>query len=539
MAQSCSGQDKITLQNFLPAMFFLKQDLINSYSEKRYSYGYFVSIDEVDESGRAPAFNVVKTSTSISYQSLDHYDTVTYTVNFNEQQQIIGFKSNQISEWEDCFSTREYDTPYPIVSEVSMTYNSQNDIIRIDGRCKSGAYRTKTDYYYNSSNELDSIVSKRGSGDLIPYQKIIFLDSALFDSEPGNSTVLILNQRFDYKTWILREYGELPYFDENGSRMKKRTDFANNRMGNDYYEFDSLGRTIRVGGLNVNGGFTNYKMVSPPSRCDPESSPMMFLFWYNEQGQIGWADNVGCRNGFGQYLAWYNAGRLKIDWKNNEIKKLYFHNNAREIATWTPKKEWKLTEIAPSFRPKAMFKHEEKMQLNYSEVEESLKGFIGESELINNYYSASWHMDSSSNIFVTYPRPAILSDTVNGIIRFIYLGYDSETDIYYAKDGELLKVHLLKLNQEFFIYPTNNREFMVMEGMLDAQKYDGLYDRTIYAKGKKRFVDPYDWEEIYDANRISRNRVLHPAIESLKVDMAKAAQSRYENLIEEVEKRRQ
>ena len=502
------SQDNSKIAEFLPSMFLQKENLIAHYTnEEILRYDSFLKKLSSRTENNPEILTKKVYSDSIIYSEAVNFrpDSVVYHLYFNNEGQLTKWERNLT----DCYDRYNSDMPSPMISNAVIQYNSSDKVDQISGSCASGEYAFQTNYFYSSGANLDSIIYRSGYSDLRIDWKVIFIDSALFSSESNGSAVLILNTPFDYKKWIK---GELEEMSRNNKLYRELSRDSLDTVlirpsistynHNHYYEFDSLGRTIRRMVLDENG-YT-------PNDFDG-LSPTIIELCYNEKGQLVGVDHIRSDMALGQSKH-SDGGRMQILWKGESLREIKFYNSVRQVDSWSQQKGFESIPLTPVLSKKKQMLLIDKLDNHELYIRNELKEFPPDTVLIYSRFTDFYgNPDTTNKYFVKkHFFSWVLSDTVNSIIRYIWLQSDGIVDIFYVKNHEVIKAqHISTFGKSLTIYPLNKKAYLfLVESNLNGYNgppSDCILDKVVYAYKKSRIVLPEDWEkDAYDYGRESR-----------------------------------
>lgn len=286
MAEVLHGQEKMSVSDIVPDIFFAKQDLIEHYQVQKLSYDDLVA--DLEKKANEHLKIIAKNGDQIICQEINRgpLDTITYVLTFNSNKQIVKWEC----DFKDCYNRYGgSDVPEPFISTLNYNYHKNGQIEQISGHCTSKEFSTLQTFYYNKENKLDSIISQEGSMGLIPYRKIIFIDTTLISGALKSSMALVINTQFDYTKWLKVELNDTSYFKKVGNEeigvrrsLPIKYNLYDGRSGNNYvYEFDSLGKITSLRVLDADAAYTPIVPCFGCEICDETcESPSMLEFHY-------------------------------------------------------------------------------------------------------------------------------------------------------------------------------------------------------------------------------------------------------------------
>lgn len=502
------SQENTSVADFLPPIYLTKQRLLDKFAfQKELNYSFYLDALTNRTDRNPPLIWKEIYRDSIIYAEIwnNMLDTIINQLNFNSKKQLISWDINL----SDCYNRYDSDVPSPMLSNYIFKYNNSDNIEHIEGYCATKAYSTKRNFYYNTNRDLDSIVYKAGYSDLKVQERIIFIDSALFSSETNGSTVLILNTTLDYSDWIRREFGEDipidvvnsidPFYTRNISR---NTHTVKRESGVNYmYEFDSLGRTIHLRSTDVNGNLCPMEsMGSTINYCAKEDNSPALIEIYYEKDKISFIDHYTCNYNFSE-SKFSSGGRMKILWRKDNLREIQFYKCYRMVDSWSPRHGLAKVHLTHPMKERKAKKLIERLERNKLIVAKELSAFPPDTVLLySDYKDMYWNPNPENpyliqKIFSTY----VLSDTVNSVIRYIWIQGDAITDIIYVKNGEIISSSHLSSAVITTFYPIGKKEYMLTQESDTGRYYGGgdliqIPNEKLYFYKNSMIPSNNDWE---------------------------------------------
>ncbi len=345
-----SAQKSISVKDFLPGLFYIKQSLIDHYQYNDLNYNNMLL--NLESKSNENIMIIFRDSSRIiyTYSFRNNLAKDTISLRFNSDMKLIEWTSDN----NECNDISSSDIPQPIISNSYITHDQSGQIKHIVGYCSDSSFSIRTDFYYNGVNELDSIVHSRGYSELYAYQKVIFINSTIWSGEDKGSIALILNTQFDYVKWLKDNLYDTTYFHSIKNPLQNSYyHFTKNIYDdNNYiYEFDSIGRITSYVALNELAEYGSILFPVGCDLCDNNCDYTARLDFYYLENNISGVEF----NSFGS-LNSENKCRcyclMRINYKKEKIKEITFHARLNENEfvfekTWTQRKGFQYTNETP------------------------------------------------------------------------------------------------------------------------------------------------------------------------------------------------
>lgn len=331
MSFALYAQEPVTVRNFLPEMFYTKQDLIDHYQYNQLNYKSMLLY--LENQARHNIEIVSRDSNQIIYTWTSGWGSVNiYTLTFNSDEKLI--ESNGGSG--ECNDAGSTDFDAPLMYNAYFTYNQSGRLVQIRSSCGENSYTVQTDYYYTDGIELDSIIYTSGNLELYPFLKEILINSTIGKGEHKGSMVLILNSQLelDYVEWLKHYLRDTTNFDVFSppppNTYLRLNDYQVDDGRNFVYEFDSLGRTTSYFQL-INRA--DYLTIRCPYECDlcrnncEITDKLKFYYVDNKISEVEISS-------FGESVDYIRdcscVCLMRFNYKRKKIKEVTFHTRLDE-----------------------------------------------------------------------------------------------------------------------------------------------------------------------------------------------------------------
>lgn len=341
---------------------------------------------------------------------------------------------------------------------------------------------------------------------------LIQIDSTFFRSD-GVKTIILAHKLFNTDGWIasgLKSTDPAP----NEQINLAQPIWKYHSQKNYFFEVDSAGHVIYTFSFDQTGKIITY---FNDGYIPDTSPPAIFEYSYNKNGLL---EYVQAHNRFfGVANEWRNACALKFKWRDSTLKEIQYHNLYRQTGEWILSEE-RIKDF-PLIEPVNETKRQKIISIGNQakrKIDSILSSFPNDTLLTNCYwrnspfefYHDSVYQNSCPYLVLKIPNNIILSDTIDDVIRYIWLLPDGHSYTFYTKDKKLIKVmpyhHPVSVRNEEnkrVTYPLTvscyriNRKSYLYEEYLEIPEDDEItsfYDASYISYKKHAVLTPENLE---------------------------------------------
>lgn len=284
------------------------------------------------------------------------------------------------------------------------------------------------------------IMKLKQSTDLTTHS-LTQIDSTFFRSD-GLKTMILAHQSFNTEDWVasgLKSTDPAPNYQPQlaGPIFKYRVEM------NYFFEIDAAGHVIYFFNFDQFGNIIPLSYYSNSLNAEPTA---ILAYYYNENGLLTYAQ--AHNRFFGIADEWGNASLLKFKWEDHVLEKVEFHNLYRKTGEWTIGQSIKDIPLLDPVNDKQYKKTYSFAEKTKRSIDSVLNNFPTDSVLTHcywqNYMYRFLHDEDTSGScpYLLYRKSSsvVLSDTIDRVIRYIWLMSDDHSYTFYVQHKKLIKV---------------------------------------------------------------------------------------------------